>query len=261
MLDFDFHQRAGGGISAHDRVFRGGPGEDEAWIESLAAHGVVSSAERSANNHHNLRHDGVRNRIHHFCARLDDAAPFGVAPNHEAVYVVEKDERDQALVAVHDEASGLLGGLGVNNAAELDALVAFMVSLVRVKFLIGNNADGEASDASIPADQRFPILGLVLVKAAFIHNARENFFHVVRARGRGIVSAVDLFGLHRWLHGLFAIPERLAAVTPFFNQRTDAGDTRLVIRLAKVDGAADGGVHRGATQFFGGDFLPDGGLH
>ena len=35
----------------------------------------------------------------------------------------------QVLVAVHDEARGLLGGLGVDDAAELDALVAALIGL------------------------------------------------------------------------------------------------------------------------------------
>ena len=118
---------------------------------------------------------------------------------------------------------------------------------MRVKFLVGDDAHGEASDASVAADQRFAVLGLVLVEAAFIHNARENFFHVVGARGRGIVGAVDFFGRHRRVDGLFAIPEGLAAVSPLFYERADAAEASLVIGLAEVNRAADGGVHGGAA--------------
>ena len=167
----------------------------------------MSGAKRAADDHNNFGHDGVRHRIHHFCPRPDDAAPLGIASHHEAIDVVKKNERDQALVAVHDKAGGFFGGLGVNNTAEFHALVAFVVSLVRVEFLVGDDADGETSYASVATDQRRAVLGLVLVEAAFIHNARENFFHIVGARGRGIVSAVDFFGRHRRVHGLFAIPE------------------------------------------------------
>src|ERR1035437_3096358 len=165
----------------------------------------------------------------------------------EAVEVVKKDERDQVLIAVHDEAGGFFSGLGIDDAAELDALVAFMVGLLRVEFLVGDDAHGEASDTSVAANQGLAILGLVLVEAAFIHDARENFFHVVGARARGIVGAVDFFGQHRRVHGLFAIPEGLAAVSPLFYERADAGEASLVIGLAEVDRAAGGGVH-GSTS-------------
>src|SRR5208282_3081357 len=174
-------------------------------------------------------------------------APLGIASHHKAVYVVEKNERDKILVAVHDEAGGLFGGLGVDDAAELDAFVAFMVGLLRVEFLIGDDAYGEASDASVAADQRFAVLGLVFVEAAFVYDTRQNFFHVVGARGRCIVGAVDFFGRHRRVHGLLAIPERLAAIAPFFYERTDAAQVGFVVGFAEVDGATDGGMHGGAA--------------
>src|SRR5208337_825946 len=247
LLDFDLHQRAGGGVSAHDRIFRGGPGEDEAGIIGFAAHGVVPGAERAADDHGDFGNDGVRHCIHHLRSRLDNAAPLGIASHHEAVDVVEKNERDQVLVAVHDEAGGFFGGLGVDDAAELDAFVAFVVSLLRVELLVGNDADGEASDASVAADEGFAILGLVLVEAALVHDARQNLLHVIRPRGRGIVGAVDFFGRHRWVHGLFAIPDGLAAVSPLFYERADAPDAGSVIRFAEVYRTADGGVHSGSA--------------
>ena len=60
---------------------------------------------------------------------------------------------------------------------------------------------------------------------------------------------------------MLAIPERLAPVSPFFDERADACEAGFVVGLAEIDRAADGGVHGGAAQFFGGNFLPDGGLH
>jgi hypothetical protein len=72
----------------------------------------------------------------------------------------KENQRDQILVAVHDEARGLFGRLGVDHAAELDALVAFVIDLLRVQFLIGDDADGEAADAPVATDQSLAILGL-----------------------------------------------------------------------------------------------------
>src|SRR5208282_5867945 len=107
--------------------------------------------------------------------------------------------------------------------------------------------DGEASDASVAANQGFAVLGLVLVQAAFVHDARQNFLHVVGTRGRGIVGAVDFFGRHRRVHGLFAIPDGLAAVSPLFYEGADAGDASFVVGFAEVDRAADGRMHGGSA--------------
>src|SRR5206468_12717888 len=132
-----------------------------------------------------LGHNGIRDRVHHLGSGFDDATPFGVAAYHEAVDVMEEDEWYKILVAVHDEAGGFLGGLGVNHTAELYALVAFVVGLLRVQFLIGYDADRESADTGVAANQGLAVLGLVFIEAAFVHYARQNFLHVIRARWRG----------------------------------------------------------------------------
>src|SRR5579863_1836758 len=104
---------------------------------------------------------------------------------------MKEDEWNQILVAVHDEAGGLLRGLRVDYAAELDSLMAFVVGLLRVQFLVRYDPDGKAADASIATDQRFTVFRLVLVETATVEYAGQNFFHVVRARGRRIIDAVD----------------------------------------------------------------------
>jgi len=97
---------------------------------------------------------------------------------------MKKDQRNQILVAVHDEARGLLGRLRVDHAPKLDALVAFMISLLRVQFLISDDSHGEAADAPVSADESLAILRFVFVKAAAIEHARQYFLHVVGPRGR-----------------------------------------------------------------------------
>ena len=47
----------------------------------------------------------------------------------------------------------------------------------------------------------------------------------------------------------------------FIDERADALDARIVVRLAKIDRAADLRVHLRAAQLFGGSFLSDRGLH
>ena len=127
----------------------------------------------------------IGNRIHHLRAGFDDAAPLRIAADHESVDVVEENKRNQVLIAVHDEASGLLRRLGIDHAAELNALVAFVIGLLRMQFLIGDDADGEAADSAVSADQCLAVLRLVLVKAAAIENARQHFLHVIRTSGDG----------------------------------------------------------------------------
>ena len=124
LLELDFDERAGGGVAAHDGVARRGPREDEARIVGLAAHGVVSRAEAAAEDHGDFGHDAVGDGVDHFCAGADDAAPLGVVADHEAVDVVQENQRDEVLIAVQDEARGFFGGLGVDDAAELDALLS-----------------------------------------------------------------------------------------------------------------------------------------
>jgi hypothetical protein len=47
----------------------------------------------------------------------------------------------------------------------------------------------------------------------------------------------------------------------FVNERANPRDARIVVRLAKIHGAADLRVHLGAAQIFGGSFLADRRLH
>ena len=95
LLDFDFDERAGGGIAAHHGVARGGPGENEARVVGFAAHGVVSGAETAAADHGDFRHDAVGDGVHHLGAGADDAAPFGFLADHEAVHVVQENQRNE----------------------------------------------------------------------------------------------------------------------------------------------------------------------
>ena len=50
-------------------------------------------------------------------------------------------------------------------------------------------------------------------------------------------------------------------MTHHVHQLANAADTGVVIRLSEVHRAADPRMHLGSAEFFGGNFLPDGGLH
>src|SRR5262249_31312910 len=150
---------------------------------SLTAHGVVPGAKRTADNQGNLRHYRIRYRVHHLRSSFDDAAPLGVTAYHEAIDIMKKDQRNQILVAVHDEARSLLGGFGINHSAKFHALMAFMVCLLRVQFLIGDDPDCEPSNPRISTNNGLAIFRLVFVKRAAIDNTPDNFLHVIRTSG------------------------------------------------------------------------------
>ena len=52
-------------------------------------------------------------------ARPRDALLLGLLTDHEAVDVLQEDDRDAALVAIHDKAGGLVGAIDIDDAAEL----------------------------------------------------------------------------------------------------------------------------------------------
>src|SRR6185437_3505538 len=127
-----------------------------------AAHGVMPSSKRTADNHRDLWHNRVRHGIYHFCASLDDPAPLRIAAHHEPVDVVEKYQLHQVLIAIHDESSRFFRRFGVNNTAKFHALMALVISALRMHFLIGDNADCETADPGISAHNRLAVLSFVL---------------------------------------------------------------------------------------------------
>ena len=80
-------------------------------------------------------------------------------------------------------------------------------------------------------------------------------------RRLGGENSVNFLGGMRGRLGGLVIERRGGRMAHFFDQRADAPQAGVVVRLAKIDRAADLRVHLRAAQFFGGSFLADGGLH
>ena len=145
-----------------------------------------------------LRHHAGADRGNHLCAGANDARPLRILAHHEAVDVVQKDQRDQILIAIHDEAGRLLRALGIDDAADLNAFGAGCRAhgdgLILVGLLIGDNADGVAADARIAAQNGAAEVRLVFVELAAVDEARNHLAHVVdvACAGRGIQQAVDI---------------------------------------------------------------------
>jgi len=99
---------------------------------------------------------------------------------------VEEDERDVPLVAVHDEAGGLVCGIVVDHAGHVGrfarAGLAAGEGALGELALIGDDADGVAADVGVGAAEALAIVGLVFVEIWF-----ERFVAV----GIGCCSAVD----------------------------------------------------------------------
>ncbi len=239
MLEFDFGESVGGSVSAHDGEFGGGPGKHEAGIVGLATHGVVARAKTAADDHGNFGDDAVGYGVDHFCAGADDAAPFGVFADHEAVDVVKENERDAVLVAIHDEAGGFLGGLGVDDAAKFGAFLVGMRSVrADVFFLVGNDADGPATDAGVAAKQSFAIFGAIFLEVAGVDDAGDDFAHVVllgRIAGEyavEFVGGVEGFVGTRWLKmGGFGAPILSTRARMRLRQDSSSGSRKSTVPL------------------------------
>src|SRR6266849_4694057 len=262
LLQFYFGECAGSGVAAHHRKARRGPGEHEARVVGFAAHGVISSAETAAANYRYFWHHAVCHSVHHFRAGADDAVPLGVFADHEAVYVVQKNKRNSVLVAVENEARRFFRGLGVNHAAKFDAfLVRAARQRLHVLFLIRHNPDGPAADAGVSAKKSFAVLRAVFFEFACVHDAGDDFPHVVLFAGIARKYPIDVFGGKKRLARFHVAEGRSVWRANFVDQRANSKDARIIVWLAKIHGAADLRMHFRATEIFGGSLLADRRLH
>src|SRR5579884_3010283 len=111
-------------------------------------------------------------------------APLGLAPHHHAVYVMQENQRNEVLVAIHDEAGGLVGALRIDHASKLHALFTRVTGLRLGRLLVGDNAHGHASDTRISANQGATVIRTVFIKLAAVYNASDDLMHVVAVRCR-----------------------------------------------------------------------------
>ena len=160
---------------AHHGIARIRPGENETRIISLAAERIVARAKRTADHDRDFRHDRIADRIDQLRAAPNDAALFRVAPDHEAGYVLEKNDRQSGLIAIHDEPRGFVGAVGINDAAHLDARF-FRAHLMA---LIGDDPDRMAADPRIGGDERLAVVGLVFIERIRVDDRGEQIARIV----------------------------------------------------------------------------------
>src|SRR5262249_30285767 len=105
----------------------------------------------------------------------DDPGLLGIAADHEAVYILEENDRQAGLIAVHDEAGGLVGAIDIDDAAVLDRSGRRLAALL----LVGDDTDGDAAEPAVAADHRLAVVRLVFVERRIIEDAREDIVDIV----------------------------------------------------------------------------------
>ena len=118
------------------------------------------------------------------------------------------------LVAVHDKARGLVGAVGVNDAAHLNALF-FRAHL---QTLIGHDADRPAPDPRISRDERLAVVRLVFIDRIRIDDRGEQIARVVLLLPVEADQVVNCFGIFRRLRQIL---RRFAFRRSRFRQQSD----------------------------------------
>ncbi|MNQ61240.1 hypothetical protein D3C85_755520 [compost metagenome] len=172
-----------------------------------------------------------------------DAFVFVLAADHEAGDVLQEHQRNLALRAQLDKVRAFLRGFGKQDA------------------VVGNDAHGHALNVRKARDQRGAEAGLEFIELRAVHDARDDFAHVVGLAGVGGNDAVQFVGVvARFARGDGGQLRGLLAVQP------RDGVARQLQRVHVVGGqvvhhAGQARVHVAAAQVFGADFFARGGLH
>ena len=246
----DLEQRLRGRGPAHHRDAGRRPREDEPRVVRLAAHRVVAGAVRVAHDHGELGDDGVRDGADHLGAVLDDAAVLGARAHHEARHVLHEHEGDLLLVAVHHEPRGLVGGVGVDDAAGLELVGLGLLAGLGGDdgALVGDDADAPAVDAGVAAEEGLAVAGLVLGPRAGVDDAREQVAHVVRRVAGLGEHGEHLLRVEGRRHGRRAVEPDARALAEAAHEVADGGDGGLVVRHLVVGHARDVALRGGAAE-------------
>src|SRR5258708_9967103 len=130
---------------------------------------------------------------------------------------------------------------------------------LHVLLLIGDDADGPAADARVAAKHSLAVLSAVFLEFAGVHYARNDFAHVILLGRIAGKNAVDFVSREERVARNSFTKNGRRSVAHLVDQRPNALEARVIVRLAKIHGAADLRVHVAAAQIFGGSFSRDGG--
>src|SRR5262249_30201449 len=150
------------------------------------------------------------------------------------VYVLQKDNRQPILVAIHHEASRLFGAVYIQHAAEL----IWPLRWTDPMMLVGNDTDRKSAEARRAADERLAEFRFVLVKGIGIEQTGQHvadFVIAMRILGENFMQMDDI------ARGRLALITskrrcRQCVVWPHSGRKpAQALDTRFIIDIAVID--------------------------
>ena len=178
-------------LGAHHRVLGIGPREDQRGIVGLAAQRVVAGTERAADYDREFRHNRIAHHIHKLRPGTNNAGLLGLFADHEALHVLEEYERNACLIAVHHEAGRFVGGVGIDDAADLQ----FAGGGSTAVFLVGDDADRVAADFRERRHERLTELGFVFLQRINIDDAFQHVADIVFGAAIGGEYVIYVFGI------------------------------------------------------------------
>src|SRR5690606_37845233 len=230
-------QHAGRLLTTHDRDAGIGPEKQQARAEGSATHAVVTGTKGAAQNHGELGDGRGRYGGDQLGAMTGNPFVLVLAAHHEAGDVLQEHQRRLALAAQFDEVGALLGRFGEQNA------------------VVGNDAYRHAVDMGKAGHQRGAKAGLEFIKIRVIHNAGDDFAHIVGFAGVGRDDAVQLLRVVAWLANFFQRPRQFLLTV----QATYAAARQLqrmkIVFGQMVGYAGQTGVYIATAQVFGADFF------
>src|SRR5579864_2632180 len=135
------------------------PMKDQARIIGFSAHCIVACAIGIAGDKGEFRYDGICYGIDHLGSVFDNSAMLTPGSYHKTRNILEKDERYEFLIAIHDKPRCLVCRIGVYHSSDLH-----LAGSVPDDFsLIGNNTDSPSIDPGIRSDDRLSIIGFILI--------------------------------------------------------------------------------------------------
>ena len=224
---------AGHLFRAHHRDLRGRPDVREPGAVGAAAHAVVAGAVRRADDHRQVRHGRVRDRVDHLRAVLRDPALLVVRADDVAGDVVQEEKRHVNLVAELDELRRLLGRLGEQRA------------------VVAKDADRVAVDRGPAADDRRPVEGLELLEPGAVDDASDHLADVERRAQIARDEAEQFFGIEHGIIWRQAGPGAFLAPVQVVNHVPKQPDAVHLVLGEVVAQPGNAAVHVGAAQALG----------
>ena len=181
-----------GGVGSHRCDPAVGPGKEKARVEASAAHAVVASAVRTADEHRELRDSAVGHSSDHLGAILRDATDLGVTADHIAGGVLKEQQRDRPLVAQLDEVRGFQRVFGEDDA------------------VVRDDADLVAPDPGEAHSDRGAPFGFELSELAGVDQPADDLARIERNLGVGVDDAEQVFCRVGWRLWFFPVEPSVA---------------------------------------------------